>query len=183
VIAPAEHGAVRVVAAGLIAGLSLAAAPPARVADAGAIPDSVTMAAMRRAAGRGLLVYTATGQQEIRYPMLDSTGVWSAKSEAASRQRTALIETSDAPRPAVPAPISWSQIETVKTAGHHEWQAALVGAAVGLVVGAVTLLGSSHDEGVPGGLFAGSAAVGGLIGMLVGSVSGKQTLYRSQENH
>jgi hypothetical protein len=179
----AELRAPPVAMVGLIASLSLAAAVPTPAAEAGAVPDSIRMSAIRRASGNGLLVYTATSQQEIRHPLLDSTGVWSANWESASRQRTALIETQDAPHPAVPKPISWSQIETVKTAGHHEVKGLVAGAAIGLVVGTAVFLSSSEEALGGAGIFVGSAAFGGLVGMFVGSVSGKETLYRSRENN
>ena len=156
---------------------------PARAAAG--IPDSVTMAEMRKAAGHGhgLRLIGPFGQREFRHLELDSTGVRAL----VSNSRPALFVTADTPPPAPPPAIPWSRIAEVRTTHQHKFRGMLIGTGTGFALGAATVglkSGSDTSENWLAGLIVlGSSACGALAGTFLGSLYGSKTLYRSQEIH
>jgi hypothetical protein len=171
--------------AGLLLGLPLTTAMPARAAEraSGAVPDSASMARIRAATGEhGMRVIGTFGQREVHHPMMDSTGVWSSEWAGA---RPAVFATSDAPHAGAQTPLPWSQIQEIKSDRQHKTHGALLGAGIGLVTGAVLLgiaSGTTDDEQAgAGALMGGSVILGGVFGLFIGSLVGSKTIYRAQE--
>ena len=168
----------------LLVALVLAGPTAVRAGDAGVIPDSTQMKALREAVRRApvVLVRGDFGLREFYHARLDSTGIRSAREESAWRPRPALIATADAPRPPVPPTIAWSEISTMETQRPKKLQGAIGGLVVGLAIGLTLALNyeARYSEDFTGlGLLLGPPFVGLIGGTILGSLSGTKVIYRA----
>ena len=149
----------------------------------GAVPDSGQMATLRAAATKApvLLVRGDFGLQEIRKPLLDSTGVRSATWESEAHTRPAVFSAPDATHAPATAPIAWSAISTIHTQHQRKLQGAIAGFVVGLAVGAAvyasTDSGYSGEEYGSAGWVLGAPVLGTIAGFVIGSFTGTRLVY------
>jgi len=154
----------------------------ASAAAAGTAPEAATLERLRLDGARGVRVLGEFGVKVVHHPLLDSTGVRSADWAAAAAARPALFATADAPHPAVPAPIPWSDIQEIKTNRQHKLRGAVIGGVVGLATALLVVGTDEGDEGGAAGALIGAPIVGALLGTFIGSLTGSKTIYRAQEN-
>jgi hypothetical protein len=152
-------------------------------ATAGPIPDSAQMSELRMAAAKAplLLVHGDFGVRELRKPLLDSTGVrptkWNSGPHATPEGKTVHVQGEYA----TGEPIAWSDISSLETQHQQKTKWALMGGITGLAVGALMfgLTDSTAEtgswEGV--GWVVGAPMVGVMAGFIVGSMTGKRTIY------
>ena len=172
----------------VLATLALLAPNAACAESTGVVPDAARMTALREEVARApvLIVRGDFGLREFHRAWLDSSGVRSPSHER--RPRPALFVSSDAPAPAAPAAIPWSQISTMQTQRPKKLQGAIAGLLVGIAVGVTLSMNyeSKYTEDWTGvGLLLGPPFVGLAGGTILGSLSGTKVIYRAptQENH
>ena len=152
-------------------------------AAGGAIPDSSQMSTLRAAAAKApvLLVRGDFGLQEIRKPLLDSTGVRSATWESQAHARPAVFTAPDPTHAPAAAPIAWSEISTIHTQHQRKLQGAIAGFVVGLAVSAViyasTDPGNSGEDYGSAAWVLGAPMLGVIGGFAIGSFTGTRLVY------
>jgi len=149
-----------------------------------AIPDSGEMATLRKQASapRQVRLVGSFGTKELSRALLDSVGISSAEWAERAHRRPALLLTPNASRPAIPAPIPWSEISELQTGRSRPG----VGALVGFATGAVAAVGIFHIEALNEGEAWRNLGIGmatlttsTILGALIGSTHGWRTVYRN----
>lgn len=161
--------------------LTLALAIPG-AATAGATPDPAQIAAMREAIAGApvLLVRGDFGVREFHRARVDSDGV-SAHPESRRTPRPGVFVTADAPPPAVPSAIPWSEITSLETQRPKKLQGAVGGLVIGLALGLTLALNydSTEEDWTAVGFLIGTPMLGAFAGTIIGSFSGTKVIYRA----
>lgn len=127
------------------------------------------------------------GTREITRPVADSAGVGSADWAPRKAQRGAIFVAADAPPPAVPRPIPWSEIAEVQAGGPMTGRGALIGGLVGAFAGtiaAMAVISTADPTNESAGLGAAyaiptTALIGVFVGASIGSHGRWRTVYRA----